>query len=212
MLPCRAALVARRRWRGTAACRHGHDAPAARSAAPSARAAGSRPRPRPTTARPVDAPRRRSPCRGRPAGSAARSRRRARRGRARLVERERHERRRPGRPASSSWPIDTQVSVASDVGAVDGRGRVVGARRHRAAGLRRRAAAPRRRRPGPAGTPAGVPTRTCMPGGRAAEQVGVRHVVRAVAEVGQGQPGEPAAGARGRSAGRRAPGRGGTGR
>ena len=80
-------------------------------AAPSGRAGGSRPRPRPRTAG-RRSPRRRSPCRGRPAGSAAR-RRPARPGPAR--------RRRPRRartassraPASSSWPIETQVSVAS---------------------------------------------------------------------------------------------------
>ncbi len=138
--------------------------------------------------RPVDDRRRRSPGRGRRAGSAARSRRPPRGAMAAsstaygangsAV---------PARVAfSASWPIETQVSVATTSAPLTAVGGVRGDQRP----TRRApwpAPRPGRRPPGRAGGSPGAPMRTCMPARAHAQQVGVRHVVGAVAEVGQAQ-------------------------
>ena len=119
--------------------------------------------------------------------------------------------RRPGRRAfCASCPIDTQVSVATTSApatAASAASVVTVTDPPCSRRDRRRPGEDRRRR---AGGSAGRADPHVHAGEGAAEQVGVGHVVGAVADVGEGQarPGRPCA--RGRSAGRRGSGRGGT--
>ena len=112
-------------------------------------------------------------------------------------------------PDSPSCPIETQVSVASTSAPSAA---ACGSRdvRDRAAGRRGDLAGAAPGSPGRGRSPSGEPIRTCMPGRGAAEQVGVRHVVGAVAEVGQRAARRAPPCARARSAGRPGSGTGGT--
>ncbi len=134
-------------------------APAASTTAPSARAAGSRPRPRRRSAG-RRSPRPRSPCRGRRAGSAARRRRRPP-GRAPPRRPRRAGTARSARSDSSSWPIDTQVSVAStSAPAAASSGSAVQRTEPPVAAA---IAAARARTAGSGWNSSGEPIRTCMP-------------------------------------------------
>ena len=175
--------VRRRRW---STARPVTTAPAATRAAPSGRAAGSRPRPR-RGRRAVDDRRRdllaavrgqavqHDRAVGAARASAASSTAYGTNGRARVVRLVLLAHRDPG-------------VGGEDVGAVGGR-RGVGGDGDRAARARRRAAGRRRRRR--VGQVAGGRADPHVhPGVGAAEQVGVRHVVGAVAQVGQREAGQ----------------------